>query len=172
MILWQLFFTFIKIGAFSFGGGYAMVPLIEREIIARFHWLTMPEFVDVIAIAEATPGPIAVNSATFVGYTRAGVFGSAVATVGVILPSFMIVVALSWLFLRFEKTRAVQAFFAGVRPAVVALVIMAGVAVYKSAIIDVGTALICVGCLAALRFTKIDPICLLAISAIVGAMLY
>ncbi|MGE5572077.1 MAG: chromate transporter [Bacteroidota bacterium] len=172
MILWQLFWTFFKIGAFSFGGGYAMVPLIEQEIIARFHWLTMREFVDVIAIAEATPGPIAVNSATFVGYTTAGPLGSAAATVGVILPSFVVVVVLSWLFLKFEKAQAVQAFFAGIRPAVVALVIMAAVTVYKSAIVDIGTALICLACLAALRFTGIDPILLLAISAVVGTVLY
>ena len=89
-IIFDLFITFFKIGAFSFGGGYAMLPLIEEEVIQVNSWLTSTEFIDILAISEMTPGPIAINSATFIGYKVSGVFGSAVSTLGVTLPSFIV----------------------------------------------------------------------------------
>ncbi len=172
LTLWQLFWSFIKIGAFSFGGGYAMIPLIEREIISRHHWLTMPQFIDVVAISQATPGPIAVNSATFVGYKVGGVVGSVLATAGVVLPSTVIILLLAWLFYRYKTLSIVADIFAGVRPAVVALILMAGISVLSSSVVDVKTAVIAVGSLGVLLFTKIDPILVLVGSAALGIILF
>ena len=109
--LLTLFLTFLKIGAFTFGGGYAMIPLIQREIVENKKWLSDDDILEIIAISESTPGPIAINSATFVGYRTCGVLGSVAATLGVVLPSFVIIFAISfvllnlyWLFdLRFAK---------------------------------------------------------------------
>ena len=94
--LWQVFATFFKIGAFTFGGGYAMIPLIQRETVENHNWVTEDDILEIIAIAESTPGPIAINSATFVGYRTCGVLGSMCATIGVVLPSFVIILLISF----------------------------------------------------------------------------
>jgi len=107
MIYLKLFWEFIKIGAFTFGGGYAMIPLIERGIVTKYHWLTMEQFTDLIAIAEMTPGPIAINSATFVGYKVAKFWGAVVATMGVVLPSFLIIWAIASVFFQFQNNPTV-----------------------------------------------------------------
>ena len=172
MLLLNLFWSFFKVGAFSFGGGYAMIPLIEREIIRTHQWLTLPEFIDVIAISQATPGPVAINSATFVGYKIAGFWGSAVATLGVVLPSLFIILALAWLFIRYRNLTAIQNTFAGIRPAVVALIIMAALSVFKSSVVDVKSAVLAASCLLALLFTSIDPILLMVIAGVLGIILY
>ncbi len=123
MILIKLFWEFFKIGAFTFGGGYAMIPLIEKEIVNKYHWLTMEQFTDLIAIAEMTPGPIAINSATFVGYKVARFLGAVAGTLGVVLPSFLIIWAIASVFFGFQDNRIVQAAFKGLRPAVLGLII-------------------------------------------------
>ena len=112
--LWQVFLTFFKIGAFTFGGGYAMIPLIQHEAVEKRKWVTDEDILDIVAIAESTPGPIAINSATFVGYRAAGVLGSAAATLGVVLPSFVIILALSFVLAQFQEVKYVQYAF---RPA-------------------------------------------------------
>ncbi|HBR25334.1 MAG TPA: chromate transporter, partial [Firmicutes bacterium] len=124
-LLLRLFLSFMEIGMFTFGGGYAMLPLIQREIIDVNGWLTMEQFLDIVAVAEMTPGPIAINSATFVGYRVAGVLGSLVATFGVVLPSFVIVLIIAALFKRFKYLASVQAASKGIRSAVVALIALA-----------------------------------------------
>ena len=101
--VFQLFITFIKIGAFTFGGGYAMVPLIQRETVEKKKWINDDDILEIVAIAESTPGPIAVNSATFVGYKTAGVLGAAAATIGVVLPSFTIIYFISFVIDKFEE---------------------------------------------------------------------
>lgn len=129
--LWQVFLSFFKIGAFTFGGGYAMIPLIQNEAVEKRHWVTDEDILEVIAIAESTPGPIAINSATFVGYKAAGVLGSVCATLGVVLPSFVIILILSFVLRQFQEIQAVQYAFQGIRAGVLALLVKALWTMYK-----------------------------------------
>ncbi len=126
-----LFLTFFKIGAFTFGGGYAMIPLIQREIVEKHGWMTDEDILDIFAIAESTPGPIAINSATFVGFRTAGFWGSALATTGVVLPSFVIILLISFLLTGFADIPAVQYAFFGIRAGVLALLVKALWTMYK-----------------------------------------
>ena len=128
----QLFLTFLKIGAFTFGGGYAMIPLISREVCDEKKWLTENDIIEVVAIAESTPGPIAVNSATFVGYKTAGFWGAFFATLGVVLPSFVIITIISFVLKEFGNLRAVKYAFWGIRAGVLALILKALVSMYKA----------------------------------------
>ena len=129
--LLQVFWTFFKIGAFTFGGGYAMIPLIQNEAVEKRHWVTDDDILEIVAIAESTPGPIAINSATFVGYRAAGVLGSVCGTLGVVLPSFVIILALSFVLQEFQALRAVQHAFFGIRAGVLALLLKALWTMYK-----------------------------------------
>ncbi len=123
--LWPLFLTFFKIGAFTFGGGYAMIPLIQKETVENKKWITDEDILEIIAIAESTPGPIAINSATFVGYRTCGFLGAMCATVGVVLPSFVIILAISYVLKAFQDLKAVQYAFNGIRAGVLALLLKA-----------------------------------------------
>lgn len=126
-----VFLTFFKIGLFTFGGGQAMIPLIEREIADERGWVSREEITDVFAICQSVPGSIAVNSATFVGYKVAGVIGAFAATVGVIIPSFVIIFIISGLLRQFSELRAVRYAFAGIRAGVLALILNALVSMYR-----------------------------------------
>lgn len=126
-----LFLTFFKIGAFTFGGGYAMIPLIQKEVVDNHQWVTADDILEVIAIAESTPGPIAINAATFVGYKFGGFWGAFSATLGVVSPSFMIIVLLSSLISRFQDYKAVQYAFYGIRAGVLALIVKAMINMYR-----------------------------------------
>lgn len=130
MIFLYLFITFFEIGLFGFGGGYGMLSLIQHETVEHWHWLSSSEFTDIVAISQMTPGPIGINSATYCGYTavsNAGysssmaVFGSAIATFALVLPSLILMILISKMFLKYMKTHAVQSVFNGLRPAVVGL---------------------------------------------------
>ena len=125
--LGTLFFTFFKIGLFTFGGGYAMIALLEEEFIQRRRWLDKDEFLDMTAIAESTPGPVAINSATYLGYKLAGVPGAAVATVAVCLPSFLIIYAISLFFEQFTQLTVIANAFKGIQVCVIYLIFSAGV---------------------------------------------
>ena len=127
MIYVQLFWSFIQIGLFSFGGGYAAMPLIQGQVVTAHGWLSMAEFTDLITISQMTPGPIAVNSATFVGLKIAGVPGAVVATLGCILPSCIIVTILAKLYLKYRKLDMLQGILHSLRPAVVAMIAASGV---------------------------------------------
>lgn len=129
--LLSLFWTFFKIGAFTFGGGYAMIPLIQREMAEKKGWISEKDTLDIVAISESTPGPISVNSATFVGYQVGGVMGSFLATLGVVLPSFIIILAVSFVLKQFEQIRAVKYAFWGIRAGVLALIIKGFISMYK-----------------------------------------
>ena len=129
--LWSLFVTFFKIGAFTFGGGYAMIPLIQKEAVEKNKWVTDDDILEIIAIAESTPGPIAINSATFVGYRTSGVLGAACATFGVVLPSFVIILLISFALEQFQEVKAVQYAFNGIRAGVLALLFKALWGMYK-----------------------------------------
>lgn len=134
MIYLQLFLSFLQIGAFSFGGGYAAMPLIQAQVVTLHGWLTVREFSDLITISQMTPGPIAVNSATFVGIKVAGVGGAVAATAGCILPSCLIVSGLAWLYLKYRKLSAFQEILGSLRPAVVAMIATAGLTILVSSI--------------------------------------
>lgn len=127
-----LFATFFKIGLFTFGGGYAMISLIETETVERKKWIAAPDLLNIIAIAESTPGPIAINSATFIGYRVAGVLGSAFATLGVVLPSFIIIFAISFFVQEFLALKLVARAFKGIQAAVAVLILRAGIKMIKS----------------------------------------
>ncbi len=129
--IWKLFAAFFKIGAFTFGGGYAMIPLIQKEAVDKNGWVTDEDILEIIAIAESTPGPIAINSATFVGYRTAGVLGSVAATLGVVLPSFVLIFAISFVLRQFQELKAVQYAFQGIRAGVLALLCKALWGMYK-----------------------------------------
>lgn len=130
-LILPLFTTFLKIGAFTFGGGYAMIPIIQREIAEKRKWLTDDDILDIIAVSESTPGPIAINSATFVGYKVAGFWGAFFSTFAVVLPSFFIIGILSYLLKEFANIKAVQYAFFGIRSAVLALLLRALWLMYK-----------------------------------------
>ena len=193
MIYVELFLTFLQIGAFSFGGGYGMISLIREETLSR-GWLTEESLLDMIAVAESTPGPIAVNMATFVGSSQGGILGSAVATLGVVLPSFLIILIIAMVLRRFMKYAGVKAFLDGVRPCVIGLILATAATMLMShlggfANLDVlrevrlsavdlrGIAIFCLLALTALairRLTKkpLSPILLIALSAVLGIILY
>ncbi|MBQ2718983.1 MAG: chromate transporter [Clostridia bacterium] len=124
--LWKLFFTFFKIGAFTFGGGYAMISLIEDECVTKNQWMTHEEMADMLAIAESTPGPISINCATHIGYRRLGLFGAAMTTLGVVLPSFIIILLIANFFDYFLKIPLVAAAFRGIAVAVALLILRVG----------------------------------------------
>lgn len=121
----ELFLTFMKIGAFTFGGGYAMIPLIQKEVCENKKWLNEKEISDIVAISESTPGPIAINAATFVGYKTSGFLGACMATIGVVLPSFLIISLISLILTQFQNIRAVKYAFMGISAAVLALILKA-----------------------------------------------
>ena len=139
MIYLQLFLSFLQIGALSFGGGYAAMPLIQEQVVRLHGWLSMEAFTDLVTIAEMTPGPIAVNSATFVGTQIAGPGGAVVATLGCILPSCIIVTLLAYIYTRYRNMSLLQGTLASLRPAVVAMIAKAGVTILVSAFFISGT---------------------------------
>jgi len=129
--MWELFLTFLKIGAFTFGGGYAMIPLIQREAVEQKKWVTDEDILEIIAIAESTPGPIAINAATFVGHKAAGFAGAFWATFGVVLPSFLIITLITYVLQEFRDLRIVRYAFYGIRAGVLALILKALWNMYK-----------------------------------------
>lgn len=134
MIYIKLFSSFLQIGFFSIGGGYAAMPLIQNQVVEINNWLTIKEFTDLITIAEMTPGPIAVNSAAFVGNRIGGIAGSVIATFGCVLPSFIIVLTLGYFYQKYKRLNVVQGVLEGLRPAVVALIASAGLGILKLAL--------------------------------------
>ena len=157
MIYLQLFLSFLQIGLFSFGGGYAAMPLIQSQVVDQHHWLTITEFTDLITISQMTPGPIAVNSATFVGIKIAGFGGAAVATIGCILPSCILVTGLASIY---RKMTVLQGILGSLRPAVVAMIATAGLTILISAFW--GASGIVGGGMDALRSVRIDMVFIFA----------
>lgn len=138
MILLELFLTFFKIGALTFGGGYAMIPFVREQVLLH-GWLTEEELLNMIAVSESTPGPIAVNMATFVGSNEAGILGSIAATLGVVLPSFIIILIIASLLKNFLKYNGVKAFLSGVRPCVVSLILGTAFTLLLSVLLGIGS---------------------------------
>lgn len=184
MTLFELFWSFFQIGLFSIGGGMAAMPLIQNQIVDLHHCLTLTEFTDLITIAQVTPGPIAINSATFVGIRMAGIPGALVATLACILPSCVIVSILAWVYYKYKQLTIIQGILSGLRPAVVALIAGAGVTIFLLAIWGEqefswnthATNYIAVLLFAAGVFTlrkwKIDPIYVIFGSGVIGGIFY
>lgn len=183
MIFLQLFYTFFKIGLFGFGGGYAMISMIQGEVVTRHEWLSSTEFTDIIAISQMTPGPIGINSATYVGYSAVvnagyshviGILGSVVATVSVVLPSFILMVLISKFFLKYQKHPIIASVFKGLRPGVVgllaaaALVLMNGenFGTYNWQILT--SILLFAGTFIASYRYKVNPILLIVLCGFIG----
>ncbi len=180
----ELLFSFFQIGLFSIGGGYAAMPLIQDQVVDRHAWLTMTQFADIISIAEMTPGPIAVNSATFVGIQVAGFPGALAATAGCILPSCLIVTTLAFLYYRFRGLSLIQGILAALRPAVVAMIASAGLSLILLAFYGqrelpenpadlrlISVFIFCIGFLV-LRKWKVNPLWVMAGAGVMGILLY
>lgn len=173
----QLFFTMLKIGLFTFGGGYAMIALLENEFVEKKKWLDKDEFLNIAAIAESTPGPIAINSATYIGYKNAGVLGSAAATIGVCIPSFVIIYVISLLFDTFLSLTYVEYAFRGIQVCVVYLILSAGLKMLKQMeknifnIVVISATVLCMVLLSlfAIRFSTVFYI---LISGTAGVLVY
>lgn len=171
-MLLDLFLTFAFIGAFSFGGGYGMLPLIQQEVCYTHQWLSLQQFADIIAVAQMTPGPVAVNTATYVGYKMAGIPGTAMATFGVVLPSFILIIALAGIVLKNKDNPLFQGAFKGLRPVVVALIIGAAVLLGKDTITNLTSLGLAIIALGLMKFTKLHPVILILIFGVVGMLVF
>lgn len=165
--LFELFKSFFVIGAFTFGGGYAMLPMLEREVVAKHKWATMEEISNYFAIGQCTPGVIAVNTATFVGYKQKKNLGGVVATLGVVTPSIIIILVLSGILEYIFEYQIVKSAFAGISVAVCALLVQALWKLAKSGIKDVYTAIVAIISAAASVFLKLSPILIVVVTAVV-----
>ena len=184
MIYLQLLWSFFQIGLFGIGGGYAAMPLIQNQVVTQHQWLTMEEFVDVVTISQMTPGPIAINSATFVGIRVAGYGGALVATLGCVLPSFIIVLILAKIYCKYRELSVMQGILSGLRPAVVALIASAGLAIlvlsfwgsapasYSLGNLDWKAALIFAVGIVVLRQWKPNPIWVMGGAGLAGMAVY
>lgn len=184
MELIQLFWSFFQIGLFSIGGGYAAMPLIQQQVVELHPWLTMTQFADIMTIAEMTPGPIAINSATFVGIQVAGIPGALVATLGCVMPSCVIVLTLAYVYYRFRGLSMVQGVLGGLRPTVVAMIASAGIGLVLMALygqkslpadpmaVDLIAGGILVAAFVILRKWKVNPIYVMAGAGVAGVLLY
>lgn len=166
--LWNIFFAFARIGVCTFGGGYAMLPILQREIVQTRGWATEEELMDYYAIGQCTPGVIAVNAATFVGYKRDGVRGAIAATAGVVFPSLLIIITISAFIQQFALLPIVQHIFAGVRVVVCALVLHAVSGMVKKSVTDLPTALILLITFVAVAFANVSPIIAVVCSGAAG----
>ena len=173
MLYLQLFLTFFKIGVFGFGGGYAMISLIQAEVVANHGWISAAQFADIIAISQVTPGPIAINSATYIGYTATGsVWGSALATLGVCTPSLIIMLIASHFYLRMKDNPYVSQVMKALRPVVIGLILAAALLLLTpDNFIDWKSYLI-FGAVLVAAMRKVSPILLIVLAGIAGWLLY
>ncbi len=170
-VLRTLFSTFFNIGLFTFGGGFAMIPIIEREIVQKRKWIAASEVADAFAVAQAVPGSIAINSATFVGYKVAGWRGALAATIGVVLPSFFVILVIAAFFSRFQELKPVQDAFRGIRACIVGLIAYAGIKLVKTTVKGLrGVLALAVGLVAVLAF-DLDAVAVIAGAIVLGVVL-
>ena len=190
MLFLELFYTFFKIGLFSFGGGYGMLSVIQGEVVSRHRWLSAAEFTDIVAVSQMTPGPIGINSATYVGYTAVlnsgspewlAVIGSLVASLAVMLPSLALMLVVSRFFMKHSKNRNVEAVFAALRPAVVGLIASAALLLmtkenFGSPVetpLQFGVSVtLFVAAFVAMKFFKVSPILILLLAGAFGGVFY
>lgn len=165
-ILSKLFFTFCKIGAFTFGGGYAMIPLIKKEVVDINKWLEEEDFVNALAVTQAAPGAVAINTAVFIGFKIAGIVGSMACALGAVLPSFIIIVIIAMFLHSFQSLQVVKWIFAGIRPAVLGLIAAAAFGLGKTILTSRKAIFICAVSLLFLLLLDVDPIIVLAIASL------
>ncbi len=166
--LWQLFSTFFKIGAFTFGGGYAMISIVEEEVVGKRHWLTAQDMLDMLIIAESTPGVIAVNTATSVGYRTRGILGGIIATLGVVVPSFLMIIGLSFAIDALSGNVWYEAAFAGIQVCVLVLIANAFVKMSKQIKYDVFSTVMLLLALVVTLFTEVNVVLVILVGGIVG----
>ncbi|OGO77580.1 MAG: hypothetical protein A2Y23_11490 [Clostridiales bacterium GWB2_37_7] len=171
-MLFDIFKTFFKIGAFTIGGGYAMIPIIQKEVVDNKSWMENEEFLDSIAVTNSLPGPLAINTATFVGYKTAGIKGAIAAALGAVMPSFIIILIISAFFSSFGNSAILEQIFAGIRPAVVALIAYALVKLAKSAGITKINIAIGLTALTAILFINLHPIVVIILAGIAGVFIF
>ena len=169
--LLTLFLTFAKVGVMTFGGGMAMLPILQREVVENKHWATDEELTDYFAIGQCTPGIIAVNTATFIGQKRRGILGGVIATLGVVFPSLVIITVLAGLITNFSHLAWVQHAFAGIRVCVCVLIFNAVLKLWKSAVRDVWGGLIFAAVLALTFFTSLSPVVYVLLAALSGILI-
>ena len=169
--LWKLFLAFARVGVMTFGGGYAMIPILEREIVDRHGWATEEELMDYYAVGQCTPGVIAVNTATFIGYKVAGTVGGVVATLGVIFPSLVIITLIAGILTNFADVPAVKSAFAGIRVCVCVLIFNAVLKLWKKAVVDKITLVLFLGVFLLSVFFDISPIVFVVFCATAGIVL-
>ncbi|QIB27683.1 chromate transporter [Caloranaerobacter azorensis] len=172
MIYIKLFISFLKIGVFSFGGGYAMLPLIQEEVITKNGWINLKEFIDILAISQMTPGPIAINSATFLGYKIGGILGAVVSTLAVITPSLVIILLIAHFLRKFKESKYVDWFFKGLRPIIIGLIASAAILVAKNTIIDIKSLIITLAIFYLVTYKKLHPILCIVIAGGLGVIMY
>ena len=168
---WELFIAFARVGVMTFGGGYAMIPILERELIDKRGWTTNEELMDYYAVAQCTPGVIAVNTATFIGQKHRGIIGGIVATLGVVFPSLIIIAALAGVIDAFSHLAWVQHAFAGIRVCVCVLIFNAVLKLLKKSVVDKRTAAIFLIVMAGSLFLHISPVWFVVVSAVAGILL-
>lgn len=168
----DLYLTFLKIGAFAFGGGYAVLSLIEREIVTNKGWITIGEFTDVIGISQMTPGPIAINAATFVGYKVGGPIGSFFATLGVVTVSFILISIASHYVAKFKESKIMKSCLMGMRPALIGLIVSAFISLGKESYRDVKSVLVGLATMGLLLWDKINPILVIVIAGVAGIIIF
>lgn len=167
----RLFIAFFKIGLFTFGGGYAMIPLIEKEFVDRHHWIKREEILDLFAVSQSVPGAIAVNSSTLVGYKVAGVIGAVVATIGVVTPSVIIILVIAMFFGKIADIPAIIGTFDGINAAVILLIVMSGISMMRQSVHDGVTILLFVATLVAVVIFQISPILMIIGGAVIGLIM-
>lgn len=170
-ILLNLYLSFFKIGLFGFGGGYAMISLIQVEL-ASHGWIQLEEFIDIIAIAQMTPGPIAINSATFVGFKVFSIFGSIIATIAVITPSIILVLLLARYFNEVKDSEYIKNLLQYLRPVVIGLIVSAAVTIAKTSIVDIRSFLILIVVIYMMHKTKVHPILVIMLAGLSGAVIF
>ena len=171
MEILKFFWTLLYINLFTIGGGFVMLPLLQREVVDHYHWLTNKEFIDSVAIGQVTPGPLTIMN-VFIGYKIFGLWGALGAVICTYLPSLIIVTIISHYYLRFKNSRIVNASFKGIRPAVIGLLAAVAITLGKSSIADVPTGLIAAGGFVIIVFTKVEPTFVILGAGIAGAMIY
>lgn len=165
--LFKLTWVFLKIGTFTFGGGFVMIPMIENDVVNTYGWLTKAEFVDAVTLGQITPGPVII-SATFIGYKAYGILGATVATVSVIFPSFVMICLATAAIKRFRENKILANFLRGARVAVIGLVLDAGVSIGRSSVVDLTTVLIAAASIICLFKYKVNPIWVLLGAGTIG----
>ena len=169
--LWELFYTFARVGITTFGGGYAMLPILHREIVENKGWATEEEMADYYAISQCTPGIIAVNVATFIGRKEAGIIGGIAATLGQVFPCLVIICVITGLLTNFSDLEIVQDAFNGVRACVCVLILNAVLKLFKTDVVDIATFLIFLAVLAGAAFTNLSPVLFVVVAGVLGVVL-